>query len=144
MSGHPAFMDLLGAVSPGAAAIAQPNPENPHIGLSLVPGVALGVGGFLVGKHYGHPVLGFLLAEAAGLNAARLIRNHPGDRTIAFTNLATSLTAVAGSLLLGGGKDAEGKPQSGSFGGWWLGLAVGLIVTAFVPGSNASKLRQYV
>lgn len=131
---HPAFMDLLGAVSPGAAAIAQPNPANPHIGLSLVPGVALGVGGFVVGGKYGHPVLGFLGAEALGLNACRLLRNHPGDRTIAFTNLATAGSAIAGSLVY----------KAHPFWGWWLGLAAGLVATSFVPGSNSSRLRSWL
>lgn len=134
MKGHPAFL-LLGAVSPGAASIANPNPANPHIGLSLVPGVALGVGGYFIGERSGgHGVLGFLGAEAIGLNAARLLRNHPGDRTIAATNLATAGAAIAGSLMY----------KAHPFWGWWLGLIGGIIATSFVPGSNSAKLRAWI
>lgn len=125
-------MDVLGAVSPGAAAIAEPNPANPHIGVSLIPGVALGVGGFMFGKKHGHPVLGFLGFEAVGLNAYRAYRNHPGDRIVAATNLATSAAAIIGSLAW----------KKHPFFGWCVGLAAGIVATSFVAGSNASKLRS--
>ncbi len=129
---HPAFL-LLGAVAPGIAAVAKPDPKNPHIGLSLVPGVALGVGGFVVGGKYGHPFLGFMAAEAVGLNAYRAYRNHPGDRTIAATNLATTGTMIAGSLAW----------KAHPFWGGLLGLLAGVVATSFVKGSNSARLQEW-
>lgn len=131
--GHPAFL-LLGAVAPGIAAVAKPDPKNPHVGLSLLPGVALGVGGYVVGGKYGHEFLGFMGFEALGLNAYRAYRNHPGDRKIAATNLATTASMIGGSLV--GGK--YGHP----FWGGVLGLAAGIVAMSFVKGSNAAKLKE--
>lgn len=124
------LMDVLGVASPGLASVANPSPHNPHIGASLIPGVALGVGGYVLGGRVKHPVLGFFLAESVGMNAYRFYRNSPGDRTVAFTNLGVTLAAVTTSLAW----------KKHPFYGYLAGMALGIAATSFVPGSNAAKL----
>lgn len=132
--------DLLSVVSPSAAALARPDPNGPDIAHILIPGVVSGVVGYSVGRKHGHPVLGFLGAEAIGLNAARLLRGVGSsavvgadqDVVMALTNLTVSASAIAGSLLM---------PKH-PFWGFWAGLAAGAVATSFVEGSNAYRFRS--
>lgn len=120
-------LSFLGVVSPGAAAFANPHPADPHLGASLVPGVAAGVVGFM--KFPKHPVLGFLGGEALGMNAYRFYRNLEGDRTRALCNLGTTGLVIAGSL----------RWKEHPFWGGVLGLAMGALITGFIEGSNSHK-----
>ena len=66
------------------------------------------------------------------MNAVRFIRNNPGDKTTAFTNLAVTGSMIGGSLAW----------KAHPFWGGLLGLIAGIAATSFVEGSNANKLRS--
>ncbi len=125
-------MLLLGLVSPGARSIAQKESGDPPLTHSLVPGLAGGLVGYNLSKE--HPVLGFLAGDAIGLNAYRIYRNQGNDRTVAMCNLGVAAAGIVGSLMW----------KKHPFWGWVAGFAAGSIVTAVVPGSNASKLKKGV
>jgi hypothetical protein len=123
-------LDILGVVSPSALSIAKPEPGQPSLMKTIVPGAAAGVLGFAMWKK--HPVLGFFLGESLGLNAMRALRNEGDDRTRASCNVGMTVAAVAGSLMW---------PRH-PFYGYVLGLAAGAVATSYVKGSNAYRLRN--
>lgn len=128
MSKNRFMYDLLGVLSPAASAVAEPKSTNPHLGVSLIPGATGAVAGFLLWPQ--HRVLGVLAGDALGLNAYRLYRNAPGDRTTALTNMGVAATAIAGSLAW----------KAHPFWGWFAGFLVGAAATSFVDGSNSNTL----
>lgn len=125
-------LEALGVVSPSAAAIARHTPGDPALAKLLLPGAAAGLVGLSLWPQ--HRVLGFLGAEALGLNAYRYIRNEGDDRTRAACNVGAAAAAIAGSLLW----------QKHPFYGWALGFLAGAVATSFVPGSNAHAFVEKV
>lgn len=121
-------IDLVGVVSPAAVQVAEPHSNDPPLYKTVVPGAALGVAGAVLWKK--HRVLGFLLGDAVGVNAARLWRGHGDDRVRALCNMGTAGVAAASSLMM---------PKH-PFYGWVLGFAVGTVASAFIPGSNAYRV----
>ena len=122
--------DLLGVVSPSALMVAKSEESDIAPVSVLGPGVVGGVAGLTLWKE--HRVLGFLLGESVGMNAYRLYRGQGTDRTLAMCNLGSAVAGVAGSLMW----------KKHPFYGWVVGFVLGSTATAFVPGSNASKLLK--
>jgi len=123
---------LLGAVSPGMASLADPSGSDLPYTKTLLPGGIAGAAGALYGLKRGHPFLGFIAAETVGQNAYRLYRGQGNDRTIGLCNVAQSAAIVTGALLW----------KKHPFYGGLVGLAVGLVATSFVKGSNANRMVQ--
>ncbi|MES2179845.1 MAG: hypothetical protein V4550_18435 [Gemmatimonadota bacterium] len=121
-------LSFLGAISPGMASLADPAMGNLPYTKTLLPGGIAGVAGALYGLKIGHPFLGFVMAESLGQNAFRTWRGQGNDRTIAACNVGQALAIVAGSLLW----------KQHPFWGGLAGLAVGLVATSLVKGSNAN------
>lgn len=122
--------DLLGVVSPSMLAVAKSEELGMPVAASLAPGLAAGLAGMALWGQ--HRVLGFIAGDSLGMNAYRLYRGQGKDRTLGGCNIAVAASTVVGSLL------AKDHPFLGGCAGFIAGVAV----TAFVPGSNASKLRD--
>lgn len=122
--------DILGVVSPSALAIATSEKSDVPLAKLLLPGLAGGLAGLTIWNQ--HPVLGFVLGDSLGLNAYRIYRGEGKDRTLAACNIGAASCGVAASLYF----------SKHPFWGFLLGFAVGNTITAFVPGSNASKLMK--
>lgn len=122
--------DILGVVSPSMLAVAKS--DNPDVPLPkmLLPGLALGLAGLTIWEQ--HRVLGFFLGDSIGNNAYRIYRGEGNDHTIAACNIGATSLGVATSLYW----------KKHPFWGFLLGFAVANTITAFVPGSNASKLMK--
>lgn len=122
--------DILGVISPSMAAVAKPTEADVSVPRMLAPGLACGLAGFALWEK--HPMLGFLSGEVVGTNLYRFYRGEGTDRNRTITNLAVVATATASSLMM---------PRH-PFWGYVAGFVAGAAVTAFVPGSNASKLLR--
>lgn len=125
-------MEILGVMSPGMAAVAEPKKSDPSLYKSLLPGTVAGIAGALAFEN--HRVLGFFAGEAVGLNAYRMYRGKGDDRRRAAGNLGMTAGLIAGSLMW----------ESHPFWGAVSGLGVGIAATAMVKGTNANKLYQKV
>jgi hypothetical protein len=122
-------MSILGVVSPGTAAVAEPSGKLP-LTKTVLPGVVLGVAGAMTNKR--HPYLAFIGFESVGMNGWRLYRGQGTDRTVALTNMGQAAAVITGSLL------SPSRP----FWGGVAGLAAGVVAMSFVKGSNAHRLLR--
>lgn len=120
---------IIGVVSPAAQSLAEPTHQDPPLAYTILPGAAVGIAGVALWKN--HRVLGFLAGDALGVNAYRLYRGQGDDRARALSNLGVAATSISGSLMW----------KKHPFWGWVLGFVAGSVVTSFVPGSNAYKLK---
>lgn len=135
MSAAKTFHDLLGAVSPPAAAATAVavKPSHPQamqiLKARVLPaGVGAGVGYYAWKKHHW---LGAFMGAAVGDNAYRLWRGVGDDRKGALGDLVAAGAAVGGSLYM------KKRPVVGFLGG----AALGAVVSSFVPGSTANAIK---
>lgn len=112
------------------AMTAQKTAGDPALGAILGPAAIGAVIGVKAWQK--HPLLGLLAGEAIGANVYRLYRNQGNDRTLAWTNMATSAAGIAGSLM---------SPKN-PFRGWAVGYLLGIGATSLVKDSAAYNLRK--
>lgn len=125
-------VEFLGVFSPSMAAVAEPQPANPALTHTILPGALTGLAGVALWPK--HRLLGFFAGEALGMNAARIVRGAGPDRTLAACNIAMTTSAITGSLVW------KKHPALGFF----AGLLAGALITSAVPGSNAYNFRKKV
>lgn len=133
------FSHVLGAASaamtPSAVKSAagelrksEPRFLSPAMKSSFLPGVVTGAAGAYMWKK--HRVLGFLMGDAIGARAYQIYRGD--NRKGAVADIAAAGAGVAGSLYW------KKHPVLG----WIGGSLAGAVVTSFVEGSTAYKIRH--